>query len=153
MIAGARYVHTNLIAADFRQLARFYREVFGCETVGPERDYQGADLDAATGVPGARLRGVHLRLPGGAEGEGPTLELFEYEPSVPDGPAPPHRHGWGHLAFAVASVPDARARVLEAGGSAVGEVVTLATADGRRVEWCYVRDPEGNTLELQAWLD
>jgi hypothetical protein len=33
----------------------------------------------------------------------------------------------------------------------VGEVVTLTTADGRRVTWCYVTDPEGNILELQSW--
>jgi len=30
-------------------------------------------------------------------------------------------------------------------------VVTLATADGQSVTWCYVTDPEGNAIELQAW--
>jgi hypothetical protein len=40
---------------------------------------------------------------------------------------------------------------LQNGGQAVGEVVTLAVADGRRVTWCYVTDPEGNIIELQAW--
>jgi hypothetical protein len=43
--------------------------------------------------------------------------------------------------------------VLANGGSAVGEIVTLQTADGRQVTWCYVRDPEGNLVELQAWSD
>ena len=152
MIPSARYVHTNLIAADFRRLARFYVEVFGCEPVGPERDYEGAALDAATGLAGARLRGVHLRLPGFPDG-GPTLELFEYAPDQPAGADAPNRHGYGHIAFAVASVPDAREDVLAHGGSAVGEVVTLRSADGKRVEWCYVRDPEGNVVELQAWSD
>jgi hypothetical protein len=33
----------------------------------------------------------------------------------------------------------------------VGEVVTLETAAGTRVTWCYVTDPEGNVLELQSW--
>ncbi len=41
--------------------------------------------------------------------------------------------------------------VLAAGGEPVGEVVTLTTASGRRVTWCYVTDPEGNVIELQAW--
>jgi hypothetical protein len=27
----------------------------------------------------------------------------------------------------------------------------MRTSDGRRVTWCYVTDPEGNILELQAW--
>src|SRR5262249_55014086 len=72
MIASARYVHTNLIARDWRSLARFYQDVFGCIPVPPERDYSGAELDAGTGIPGARLQGAHLRLPGhGADG--PTL--------------------------------------------------------------------------------
>ncbi len=45
----------------------------------------------------------------------------------------------------------ARQDVLREGGSAVGEVVTLETGAGARVTWCYVRDPEGNIIELQAW--
>ena len=34
---------------------------------------------------------------------------------------------------------------------AIGEVVTLQTATGARVTWCYVTDPEDNMIELQAW--
>ena len=62
-----------------------------------------------------------------------------------------NRTGWGHIAFAVDDIPTAREAVLENGGSEVGEVVTLQTADGRRVTWCYVGDPEGNLVELQSW--
>ena len=150
MIRGARYAHTNLIARDWRKLAAFYQQLFGCQPVPPERDYSGPTLEAGTGVPGARLRGVHLRLPGHGP-EGPTLEIYTY---VPEREAPAqavNRPGFGHLAFEVDSVPDARAEVLAAGGRAVGEVVTLTTSAGSRVTWCYVTDPEGNILELQRW--
>lgn len=41
----AKYVHTNLIARDWKRLVRFYREVFGCEPKGPERDLSAAWLD------------------------------------------------------------------------------------------------------------
>jgi len=61
---SARYVHTNLIAQDWRSLARFYQQVFGCIPVPPERDFRGSSLDTATGLAGARLTGVHMRLPG-----------------------------------------------------------------------------------------
>jgi catechol 2,3-dioxygenase-like lactoylglutathione lyase family enzyme len=62
-----------------------------------------------------------------------------------------NRPGFAHLAFEVDSVVDARRHVLAAGGRAVGEVVTLTTATGARVTWCYVTDPEGNIIELQSW--
>ena len=47
----ARYVHTNLVAQDWRRLATFYEGVFGCIPVPPERDLSGEWLDALTGVP------------------------------------------------------------------------------------------------------
>lgn len=74
MIRGARYVHTNLIAHDWRRLADFYEEHFGCVPVPPERNYSGSTLETGTGVPGATLQGVHLRLPGHGD-RGPTLVL------------------------------------------------------------------------------
>jgi len=150
VIRDARYVHTNLVARDWRSPVRFYVEVFGCEPVPPERDLSGAALEAGTGVRGARLRGVHLRLPGGGQ-SGPTLEVFQYAEFAPAGRREVNRPGFAHLAFEVPSVEDARAEVLAHGGAAVGAVVTIPIADVRRVTWCYVRDPEGNVLELQAW--
>ena len=150
MIRGARYAHTNLIARDWRKLAAFYQQLFGCEPVPPERDYAGPALEAGTGVPGARLRGIHLRLPGHGP-DGPTLEIYTYVPEKEASAPAVNRPGFGHLAFEVDSVPDARAEVLAAGGRAVGDVVTLTTSVGSRVTWCYVTDPEGNILELQRW--
>jgi len=150
VIEGARYSHTNLIARDWRLLAGFYQSVLGCELVPPERDYAGLALEAGTGVAGATLAGVHLRLPGHGP-SGPTLEIYAYS-HYADGPPPAvNRPGFAHLAFEVAAVEEARREILEAGGQAVGEVVTLTTAAGTRVTWCYVTDPEGNIIELQAW--
>jgi len=149
----ARYVHTNLIAADWQALARFYEEVFGCVRVPPERDLAGPAMAAGTGLPAAHLRGVHLRLPSHGEA-GPTLEIFTYDSLADGGRRPPiavNRPGFGHLAFSVADVAAAAAAVLAAGGQPVGEIVTVAVPGGGRVTWCYVTDPEGNVLELQSW--
>lgn len=146
----ARFVHTNLIARDWRRLSEFYRDVFGCRPVPPERHYSGGDLERGTGVHDSDLHGVHLRLPGYG-GDGPTLEIYTYT-VLQEGPSPAvNRPGLGHIAFSVDDVPGAREAVLAAGGSAVGEVVTLQLATGARVTWCYVRDPEGNIVELQSW--
>lgn len=149
MIAGVRYGHTNLIARDWRALARFYEELFGCIPVPPERDFKGPDLERGTALAGAHLRGAHLRLPGHGP-EGPTLEIFNYNILAEAPEVAINRPGFGHIAFMVDDVHSARAAVLAAGGKAVGEVVTLTNAAGARLTWVYVTDPEGNVLELQS---
>jgi predicted enzyme related to lactoylglutathione lyase len=150
MIHNAKYAHTNLIARDWRSLADFYQQIFGCTPVPPERDFSGPKLESGTNLPGAHLTGVHLRLPGYGD-TGPTLEIFNYTPLADAIPAAVNRPGLGHLAFAVPDVDAARAEVLAAGGKAIGEVVELQNASGAIVRWCYVTDIEGNILELQAW--
>jgi predicted enzyme related to lactoylglutathione lyase len=150
MTIAARYVHTNLIARDWRALARFYQDVLGCVPVPPERDLSGTGMDAGTGIPGAHLRGMHLRLPGRGD-DGPTLEVFTYDGLLERPPTAVNRPGFGHIAFSVEDVAWARDEVLAAGGKPVGEVVTVTLPGGAQVTWCYVNDPEGNVIELQSW--
>jgi len=145
-----RFVHTNLIARDWRALAAFYCTAFGCVMLDPVRDFRGRLLDAATGLSDAHLTGAHLRLPGWGH-SGPTLEIFNYEHMLGRLPAALNRPGFGHIAFEVDDVAAALDDVLSAGGGRVGDVVTLETADGRGVTWCYAADPEGNVVELQSW--
>ena len=66
VVIDARFGHVNVIARDWRSLATFYTEVFGCTFVPPERDISGPVLERGTGIPGAALTGAHLRLPGSA---------------------------------------------------------------------------------------
>jgi predicted enzyme related to lactoylglutathione lyase len=150
MIPDAKYGHTNLIARDWRALSSFYQRVFGCDPAPPERDYSGPALEAGTGVKGSTVKGVHLRLPGHGS-NGPTLEIYSYSIAADSLRPEVNRPGFGHIAFAVPDVRDAQREVLVAGGSALGEIVTLQTAIGARGSWCYVRDPEGNIIELQSW--
>lgn len=149
---NAKYVHTNLIADDWHSLARFYQEVFGCVPVPPERNFRGSELERGTGLRGAILRGVHLRLPGQGE-RGPTLEIFTYGSNIDRSTTAVNRPGFGHLGFEVDDVGKAQKAVLAAGGHTVGEIVTLQLATGAKVTWCYVSDPEGNVIELQSWSD
>jgi predicted enzyme related to lactoylglutathione lyase len=150
MIPNAKYAHTNVIARDWRALSHFYQRVFGCLPVPPERDYAGPDLEAGTGVPGSAIKGVHLRLPGQGP-NGPTLEIYSY--SITADPVRPevNRPGFAHIAFVVPDVRTAQQEVINEGGGTIGDIVTLETTTGARVTWCYVRDPEGNIIELQSW--
>lgn len=150
MKINAKFAHTNLVARDWHALASFYQELFGCVPVPPERDFEGPTLDAGTAIPAAHLRGAHLRLPGYGD-DGPTLEIFNYNVLEPRPTTAVNRPGFGHIAFGVNDVTAAQKAVLEAGGRAVGEIVTLQVSTGAKVTWCYVTDPEGNIIELQSW--
>jgi predicted enzyme related to lactoylglutathione lyase len=150
MSLNARFVHTNIVAHDWRKLAQFYEQVFGCIPVPPERDLAGQWLEAATGVPEAQVQGIHLRLPRYGE-EGPTLEIFQYNHQEEERGKAINRPGIAHIAFAVADVEATRQAVLEAGGGEVGEVVTLDIAGAGKVTFGYFTDPEGNIIELQRW--
>jgi predicted enzyme related to lactoylglutathione lyase len=146
----ARFVHTNLIAQDWKRLAQFYERVFGCTPVPPERNLSGEWLDAATGVPGAQIQGVHLRLPGHGD-DGPTLEIFQYDPHEERAEMAVNRPGFAHIAFAVDDVEAVWEAVLGAGGGTVGEIVSLEIPGAGGITFAYVTDPEGNIIELQHW--
>ncbi len=145
-----RYAHTNLIAKDWRQLAAFYEDVFGCVPVPPERDLSGEWLDRATGLSDARVTGIHLRLPGYGD-DGPTLEIFQYDAMPERPPAAPNLPGFAHVAFAVDDVEAVARAVLGHGGSAVGELAVRELPGVGVITFRYVADPEGNLIELQRW--
>jgi predicted enzyme related to lactoylglutathione lyase len=146
----AKYVHTNLIARDWKGLVRFYFEVFGCEAKPPDRDMSGASLDQLTSLQNAHLSGVHLRLPGYGD-DGPTLEIFSYNESVEPELPSANQCGFGHIAFAVHDVDEALQAVIAAGGSTVGNIVTTEVNRVGVLRVVYARDPEGNIVELQRW--
>ena len=149
---SVRYAHTNLVARDWRRLGAFYEQALGCVRLDPERDLSGDWLSRGTGVPGARIVGAHYRMPGGGPSGPtlwPTLEIIQYDPPVEVPPPPANRVGFGHIAFAVPDVEQARAVVLAAGGRELGTTETVPIAGAGRITWSYVRDPEGNIIELQ----
>jgi predicted enzyme related to lactoylglutathione lyase len=150
MTVNARYVHTNLVAQDWKRLAQFYEQIFGCTPVPPERELAGQWLEDGTGVAGAEIRGIHLQLPGYGDA-GPTLEIFQYNRQEQHPATAINRPGFAHIAFAVDDVEAAKEAVLAAGGGTVGQVVSLEVPGAGTVTFVYLTDPEGNILELQRW--
>ena len=148
--AKVKYVHTNLVARDWKALAGFYQTVFECTPKPPERELSGEWLDRLTSMRAAHARGIHLLLPGWGE-HGPTLEIFQYSRKSARRASGVSVPGFGHIAFSVAS-PGTMLRKLERnGGSRVGELIRAEIAGMGRIEVVYARDPEGNVIELQRW--
>ncbi len=145
-----KYVHTNIVAQDWKALVDFYVTVFGCRPKPPERDLHGRWLDGLTGLPDAHIRGIHLILPGWGD-DGPTLEIFQYDKNQTNPIKRVHTEGFGHIAFAVDDVEECLAQVAVHGGSTVGEVVKSQVAGVGLLHVVYAKDPEGNILEIQKW--
>jgi lactoylglutathione lyase len=148
--SATRFVHTNLVAHDWKKLSRFYIKVFGCTRKPPERDLEGAWLDEATSLSGAHIRGIHLGLPGYGAG-GPTLEIFQYSREDKGRMPAINRPGFGHIAFAVRDVGRALQKLERHGGGRLGRRVSTEIEGAGRIDFIYARDPEGNIIELQRW--
>lgn len=145
-----RYAHTNLVADDWKKIVDFYCEVFDCRPVGAERDHHGPHVEALTGLAGARARGIHLLLPGFGD-KGPTLEVFQYEENAPPPARAANLPGFSHIAFQVDDVEQKREEVLTHGGDDLGRVQTIDIPGAGRLTLAYLKDPEGNIVELQRW--
>ena len=141
-----RFDQVKVFARDVRSLADFYRDALECELLEPVRDFDDEALGRAFGAPGRRIRLGFLGLPG-REG-GPILELYEF----PDRDAAdwPYRPGQSHLAFGVEDVEEVARRVEEKGGSYLGEITTWTAPSGNLATFVFMRDPEGNLVDLWA---
>ena len=145
-----KFAHTNIITDDWKRLAEFYINVFGCRPLLPERDLSGEWLEKSTAVENAHIRGIHLVLPG-FEGNSPTLEIFQYDENLDNGLSVANRKGFGHIAFVVDDVQAVLEKVLENGGSVVGEIVESEIKNAGIITFVYARDLDGNIIELQSW--
>lgn len=145
-----KFVHTNIIAKDWKKLAQFYIDVFNCRPVYPERDLTGDWIDKLTNIPNAKIKGIHLKLPGYEDG--PTLEIFSYNtfskriktPLIND-------MGFGHIAFHVKNVDETLNRIISKGGKIYGESVEKEINELGMIRVVYAKDPEDNIIEIQNW--
>ncbi|NKI33030.1 VOC family protein [Croceivirga thetidis] len=145
-----KFAHTNIVSTDWKALVAFYVETFDCKIIPPIRKQSGEWLDKGTGVKNANLEGAHLLLPGHS-GNGPTLEIYQYKNIEAQSLNSPNTRGFGHLAFEVDEVEEMLKRVLLNGGQANGEIVKRYVNGVGEITFVYVRDPEGNLIELQSW--
>jgi predicted enzyme related to lactoylglutathione lyase len=145
-----RFAHTNIVAKNWKLLSEFYINVFDCKAKPPKRKLSGSWLDHATGLQDSILEGVHLLLPGHGN-NGPTLEIFSYQNMHDREPIMANYTGLTHIAFEVDDVDQALDEARKNGGQLLGNV-TEKTIDGvGDLKFVYLRDPEGNIVEIQSW--
>ena len=121
-----RIHHAAIICSDYEASKRFYVEVLGLRVIAEH-------LRAAR-----RSWKLDLALPDGSQ-----VELFSFD-GAPPRPSYPEARGLRHLAFAVADVAAAKAR-LESLGVAL-EDIRVDEFTGRR--FTFFADPDDLPLEL-----
>ena len=145
-----RFDQVKILARDPEALASFYQGALDCEIVVPLQDIDDDAVPRAVGVPDADVKLTVLRLPGRGE-HGPVLELYSVS-----GERPKDWHyqpGQGQLAFEVEDLETAMGRVGGAGGNKLGDVVEWQAPSGATARFVYMRDPEGNIIDLWSKAD
>jgi predicted enzyme related to lactoylglutathione lyase len=115
-----------MVARDVERLADFYTEVFGCVRLSPPQDMAGEALSRGSGIAYAETEARPV-------------------PRV-------NEPGYSHISFDVSDISATVEVVLAAGGSRLGEIADMDDENGV-VTFVYLRDPEGNIVELMRARD
>jgi catechol 2,3-dioxygenase-like lactoylglutathione lyase family enzyme len=132
--------HVSLTVADVDRSIAFYRR-FGLE-LETRGDTSGPDVEEGTGVPGAELDEAFL------SGANVRLELIRYK-DMESRKAPGNNTvGSAHVCFLVQNMHEVYEELRGAGV----EFVSAPHRQGK-LDWVYLKDPDGITVELLEQLD
>jgi catechol 2,3-dioxygenase-like lactoylglutathione lyase family enzyme len=142
MIRGVH--HTSITTCDLDRMLRFYRDLLGLRQVLDTQIADNPAFDQVVGLEGARARGVFLQA-------GNTfIEFWQYaaplgKPPIENRPA--CDAGLTHLCFDIEDVEAIYAKLAPAGVPFLSPPKHLGS-----VITCYIRDPDGNIIELRQGI-
>ena len=151
--AGVRAIdHVGVTVPDIEAAARFFADALGAEPLyemaptQPATDENARLEQAQLGTrPGTRWRqALMMRL-----GDGPCIELFDYEDPNRRPAVTPTDLGVQHFAIYVDDIDAVRGRMVAAGATALDGPSPLngpEAGDGNK--WLYVQAPWGGVIEL-----
>jgi catechol 2,3-dioxygenase-like lactoylglutathione lyase family enzyme len=133
-----RFDHVSFTVAELDRSIAFYAR-FGYEPIGRRRSDGIMSTGEVTSTD-VDVEIVWLRAAGG----GPMLELVRYLGEPAERARPNSRVGAAHLCFAVSDLQDSYEELREDGVPFLSPPRT----DQLGTVWVYMRDPDGNTVEL-----
>ena len=91
-----------------------------------------------------------MRFPGYGE-DGPTLEIFNYNFMPQTKAITSNTPGFSHIAFSVDDVKKTAELAFNNGAKKLGDYTEKEIPNVGTVIFWYIRDPEGNIVEIQSW--
>ena len=141
----SKLLHVNINAKDWKKVVAFYEEVFGCVQIPPEKKISGDYAAELTGLEGADIEGMTLGFP--EDPDGTQLEIFQYNIQDESGKTI-NLCGLGHIAISVKGINEVTEKLIQCGGGYIGKQVHRTYPDKPDLFIHYVKDCEGNIIEL-----
>jgi catechol 2,3-dioxygenase-like lactoylglutathione lyase family enzyme len=138
--------HVGLVVRDLDRSIYFYHDILGLPFSNePTPWFEGPELAAGVGVPGAKLRQVTFWV-----GEHSNMELLEYANRPADNTTriPNNYLGAAHVCFRVDDIRAKKAELESKGVEFYTDVNVVDSGPLAGWRWCYFSDPDGLTLEL-----
>ncbi|MFE5095048.1 VOC family protein [Streptomyces sp. NPDC056638] len=149
--------HIGVTVPDLETATLFLARAFGAEVLydtlrRQDHPQGGPDVERRLGVPaGTQQLAIRmLALPG----DGPGIELFEFQGPRREPPVLPCDFGWQHVALYADDLDAAVQDCVAAGASLLAEAQPLPGPEaGERNRFAYLRTPWGSTLVLLTYPD
>ena len=138
------FSHCGITVSSFNRAVQFYWDVFGCPLVGvadtpPDRVRTFFGIDPGVDTAQPRCKIGWIRVPGGA-----VLEIFEFQPQLPQSVIPWNRVGLTHISFNVRNTRRWYDYLRRKGVECVSE----PERSPRGHTFFFARDFDGNLIEL-----
>jgi len=140
-----KLLHICLVARDAEALAAFYQTVFACKIKRDVKVIPAELVERGTEVKNSDATSIWLSF---SDCNRPFLEVLQFDTQHESKLTAVNTPGFGHLSFQVDDIGSALESILANGGSQIGELTTLKAREAD-IKIMFVRDPEGNVLELE----
>ncbi|MFN8377388.1 MAG: VOC family protein [Anaerolineae bacterium] len=142
-IIGAH--HTCFTVADMSRSLAFYRDLLGLTVISEREAVTAGYFRSIIAYPDAVVHAVLLQIPGTTH----LLELLEYkQPRGVPQDVTRQNPGAAHVCFMVRDIHSAFALATTSGAAAISEPTYLDQGPNKGAWGCYLKDPDGQVVEL-----
>ena len=132
-----KFLHVNIITESWRALCDFSNNALGSSDFGKLKDHSGSYKEKVIGIPGVRVVGQHVLMPGLCS-EHPTLEIFTYSVKGETEPVADWNIGINRIGFVSENIQNDIKAIESAGGRLLSRSSDTALLD----------DPQGDKILL-----